>query len=68
MSRPDYIKCIRFNKQNSWCGKRVYSFDWLFETIEHAAMNRGNNLLVCAECSSEVFRNLKENTFSLEDE
>lgn len=65
-SRPDYIKCIQHThadlSKTSWCGKKIYSFDWVFQDIDHAvySVQSGSRQVPCPDCVNkinEVFNN-----------
>jgi hypothetical protein len=66
-NRLDYIKCIQHThaerKKTSWCGKSLYSFDWVFQDIDHAVyatMNEARQV-PCPECIAairEVFKDV----------
>jgi len=64
--RPEYIKCIRHthvDKTNtSWCGSRLYSFDWFFQDIDHAAyaIRDDDRLVPCPECLNSISRLLTQ--------
>ena len=58
--RPDYIRCIQHThanrKKTSWCGKTLYSFDWVFQDIDHATysiMNQSRQV-PCPECITAI--------------
>ncbi len=64
-NRPEYISCIQHTHadrvKTSWCGKTLYTFDWFFQNIDHAAhtvMNEARQV-PCPECIAairEVFK------------
>jgi hypothetical protein len=64
-NRPEYIRCIQHThadrKKTSWGGKSIYSFDWVFQDIDHAIYATMNEALQvpCPECIAaicEVFK------------
>jgi hypothetical protein len=64
-NRPEYIRCIQHThadrKKTSWCGKSIYSFDWVFQDIDHAiyATMSEARQVPCPECIAaicEVFK------------
>lgn len=66
-NRPEYIRCIQHThaelKNTSWCGKSLYSFDWVFQDIDHATYSIMNEVrqVPCPECITairEVFKNV----------
>jgi hypothetical protein len=58
--RPDYITCIQHTRadrqKTSWCRQRLSSFDWCFQSIDHAAYSEENQsrLVPCPECLSVI--------------
>lgn len=64
----DYIKHIRHTheekKNTSWCGKELYSHDWTFLGIDHAAYSaqQGDRLVACKKCVAAVIKVLRERT------
>ena len=63
-NRPEYIKCIQHTHldypKTSWCGKSIYSFDWVFQDIDHAtyAMMNGARQVPCSECLNKIAETL----------
>ena len=64
--RPAYVKCIQHTHaeklKTSWCGNKLYYFDWVFQDIDHAAysaMSGGYNV-PCPECINAVLGVLTE--------
>ena len=63
--RAEYIKCIQHThaekQKTSWCGKQLFSFDWVFQDIDHATYNvmSGGRQVPCPECVNAIFGILK---------
>ncbi len=63
--RPDYIHCIAHThadkKRTTYCGRKIESFEWVFNGIDHAANTRMNkdSLLVCPQCRDAVAKLLE---------
>lgn len=62
----DYIRCIRHThaerKNLSWCGRNVYSSDWTFLSVDHAAYSIMNEdrLVPCPNCLKVISQILLE--------
>lgn len=59
------IKHSHFSlKDKSWCGKKLETFDWAFNDLDHAAYNQNHmSVSVCPECiqaACEVLTGLKK--------
>lgn len=57
--RPNYIKCVAtgiVGENVSWCGRRLYAFEWHFMDASHAALNgrAEGRLLTCPECAKAI--------------
>lgn len=57
--RPDYVKCVATGYQGesvSWCGRRLYKYEWHFMDASHAALNgrAEGRLLTCPECAKAI--------------
>ena len=64
-TRPEYIRCIQHThpnyKNKTWCGKTFYSFDWVFQDIDHAVqiILNEDRQVPCPECISAIREVLK---------
>jgi hypothetical protein len=58
--RPEYVHCVEHDhadlKGTSWCGRRLWSMDWRFVDIDHAANNglNGGRLVACPACVTAI--------------
>lgn len=65
LERPEYIKCIQHThaelQKTSWCGRKLYSFDWAFQDIDHAvySVQSGSCQIPCPECLDKIYGVLK---------
>lgn len=63
--RPEYVRCIKHThkdrKKKSWCGKSLYSFDWVFQDLDHAAYSQieESRQLPCPECLRVAIQTLQ---------
>ena len=63
--RPEYIRCIQHThaekQKTSWCGKQLFSYDWVFQDIDHATytMMNGGRLVPCPDCVNAIINVLK---------
>jgi len=52
--RPEYIKCIQHTHvdlpETSWCGEKLFSFDWAFQDIDDAvySVQQGSRQVPCS--------------------
>lgn len=55
MSRAEYVKCVRLNKDKSWCGRYINS-EVIFLSIDHAVLNGFNlgRLVACPACRLKI--------------
>ena len=64
-SRPEYIRCIQHThvdkQKTSWCGEKLYSFDWVFQDIDHATYTvmNGGRQVPCPDCINSIIEILK---------
>ncbi len=60
IERPDHIKCIKNLEELTWCGRPYSSMGWLFQSIDHAALNgdQEGRLVACPECTKAVIKAL----------
>ena len=65
LERPEYIRCIQHThaelQKTSWCGRKLYSFDWVFQDIDHAvySVQSGSRQIPCPECLDKIYEVLK---------
>ena len=65
-NRPEYIKCIQHTHadlpKTSWCGKKLFSFDWVFQDIDHAvySVQSGSVQVPCSDCLKKIYEVLKD--------
>lgn len=67
MKRPDYVHCVVVNMvkkdafNDTWCGRKVGSMEWLFQSVDHAAINGKNEgrLVACKECTAKIYKSLQ---------
>jgi hypothetical protein len=64
--RPEYIKCIQHTHvdlpKTSWCGEKLFSFDWAFQDIDHAvySVQQGSRQVPCPDCLKKIYEVLNE--------
>ena len=64
-SRTEYIKCIQHTRadlpKTSWCGNKLYSFDRVFQDIDHAvySVQSGSRQVPCPDCVNKIHEVLK---------
>jgi len=64
--RPEYIKCIQHTHvdlpETSWCGKKLSSFDWVFQDIDDAvySVQQGSRQVPCSDCLKKIYEVFKE--------
>jgi hypothetical protein len=64
-SRTEYVRCIQHThaerEGTSWCGKKIFSFDWVFQDIDHAtyATLNGSRQVPCPNCVSVIISSLE---------
>lgn len=55
-------------KTTAWCGVRLYSYDWAFTDIDHAAYSiETSRLLTCSECCKAVIECLSASVTEIEE-
>jgi hypothetical protein len=63
--RPEYVKCIQHTRSDlqktSWCGKKLSSFDWVFQDIDHAvySVQYGSRQVPCPDCLKKIYEVLE---------
>ena len=67
-NRPEYIRCIQHTNtplhipKTSWCGEKLYCFDWVFQDIGHAvySVQNGSRQVPCPDCLKKIYEVLEE--------
>jgi hypothetical protein len=63
--RPEYIRCIQHTHadlpKTSWCGEKLYSYDWVFQDIDHAVYStqQGSRNVPCPDCLTKIYEVLE---------
>lgn len=66
---PEYVVCIKHTHEDkpntSWCGNRLWSHEFNFQSVDHALYNglNGGRLQTCNECSLAVTQALNAGTY-----
>ena len=52
MKRPPYVHCIK-KEELTWCGRRHWDMEWLFQSLEHAiqTIKTEGSVVPCAACT-----------------
>lgn len=57
---PPHKKGDPVGRGLSWCGKQLWRYDWVFTSVDHAAMNgrEDGRLVACKKCTRAIIKGL----------
>ena len=56
----EYREGEKINPAEAWCGRKVKSYDWIFQDAQHVALSVGGSIQPCKSCIKAIIKELNK--------